>query len=82
MVYAQIWIVCAMAFVFGPMIPLMFPLALLGLFVLLTSLKLRIAYSVKRIPVYDQNINRVLVLSLGYLPLIYLLFAAQLYSNQ
>lgn len=79
--YATIWIICVMAFVFGPMIPLMFPMALLALMVLYAVVRLRVAYSVQRMPIYDQKANRSLLLALRYLPVVYCFMSAYLYSN-
>lgn len=51
--YATVWILCLMAFTFGPLMPLMFLFSLMGLLILYVTLRLRIAYSIKRVPSYD-----------------------------
>lgn len=76
------WILCLVAFTFGPMMPILFLYALLGLVVLYVTAKLRIAYSVRRLPKYDQKMNKTLLTGLYYMPAVYCLSAAWLYSNQ
>ena len=80
--YAQLYIICLLSFLFGPLMPLVFVYGLIGLAILYITLKLRLAYSVKMFPAFDQKMNRVIMFSLYYLPLAYTVVAAWLYSNQ
>lgn len=74
--YGQMWILCTIAFVFGCVIPMLFVVALAGLAILYLNLRLRIAYSVKRVPTFDHNANMGFILCLSSLALIYALGAA------
>ena len=47
-----------------------------------TTVRLRIAYSVKRFPSYDDSLNQWNMLWLKYCAIIYCLTAAKIYSNQ
>ena len=42
-----------MAFTFGPLIPILFPYCLLGIVIQYATIRLRIAYSVRRVPIYN-----------------------------
>ena len=64
------------------MIPVIFIYSLFGLLLLYITVKLRLAYSVRRVPSYDQKMNTTILLGMRYLPLVYTLIAAWLYSNQ
>ena len=50
----QVWIICLMAFAFGPFMPIMFIYGALGMLIHYITIRLRIAYSVKRIPKYKK----------------------------
>lgn len=50
---AQIWIICLMAFAFGPFMPMMFIYGALGILIQYVTMRLRIAYSVRRVPKYN-----------------------------
>ena len=62
--------------------PICFVFGLIGLVILYVTLRLRIAYSVKRFPTYDQKMNRSTIMGMSYLPLVYSIVAAWLYSNE
>ena len=79
--YAQIYIINLMAFVFGPFLPVMFVYALLGMLVLEVTNRLRIAYSVKRFPKYDEKVNLWMMTNLKIMPFAYSLMAINTYSN-
>ena len=79
--YAQLWILVVMAFVFGPLIPMMFIYCFIGLLVLSVTNHLRLAYSVRREPNYNQKLNRSLLMSLYIGPISYCLVANIVYSN-
>ena len=79
--YAQLWILVVMAFVFGPLIPMMFIYCFIGLLVLSVTNHFRLAYSVRREPNYNQKLNRSLLMSLYIGPISYCLVANIVYSN-
>ena len=81
MQYAQIWIISLMAFLFGAMLPILFLYAFLGMLILYVTLRIRIAYSVRRFPNYNQKMSKCMLYVLRYCPLIYTIVAAWLYSN-
>ena len=80
--YAQIWILLSVAFIFGPAIPILFLLGFIGLLILDVTLRLRIAYSVRRFPIYDQKMNKSMIVAMRYLPVFFYIICAWLYSNQ
>lgn len=80
--YAQIWTILLVAFTFGPLMPIFFIYAFLGLFILDVTLRCRIAYSVRRFPIYDQKMNKAMLFGMRYLPLIYYINSSWFYSNQ
>ena len=53
---AQVWIIVLLAFVFGPSMPVIFIYSFFGLFILYITTRLRIAYSVRRFPNYDNKL--------------------------
>ena len=55
--YSYILNVCCIAFIFGPMLPMLFVSAFFSLTCLFTVEKLAMAYSYKRPPMYDSDIN-------------------------
>ena len=79
--YAQMWVICLITFTFGPMLPLMFPFACIGMIILYTTIRLRIAYSVRRFPNYDNKMNKAMIVCLRACPIIYCGISAWLYSN-
>lgn len=81
--YAQIWVLCMMAFLFGPLLPIMFLYGLLGFVVLYATNRIRVAYSVRRIPDYGDRMNKCMMYSLMiFPPMAYITVSAWLYSNQ
>ena len=71
-----------MAFLFGPMLPILFVYAFLGMLILYILLRVRLAYSVRRFPSYSQKQNKCMLYLLRYCPIIYTVVATWLYSNQ
>ena len=69
-------------FLFGPGIPILFPIALFGLIVLYVTNRLQLAYWHRRPPVYDYKMNKTTILMLNFGPLLYLMNGAWVYSNQ
>ena len=70
-----------MAFVYGPLMPMIFIYCFIGLLVLSITNHLRLAYSVRREPNYSQKLNRSLLMSLYIGPIGYCLVANVVYSN-
>lgn len=71
-----------MAFVFGPFLPVLFLYAFVGMIILDTTIRLRVAYSVKRFPKYSADINLYMLFLLRYFSLFYCVSAGAMYSNQ
>ena len=71
-----------MTFLFGAMLPILFVYAFLGMVILYVTLRVRIAYSVRRFPNYNPKMSNCMLSVLRYCPLIYTILAAWLYSNQ
>lgn len=80
--FAQIWIICMMAFVFGPLIPIIFVYALVGLIILYVQLRVGIAYNHRRVPSYDNRSVRRMISGLPVLAFIYGVISARVFSNQ
>lgn len=70
------------AFFFGPGMPLMFPIALAGLMFNLFTERIRMAYSYRKPPMYENSLNEKTLYALGYAPLLYFVMSAWLFSNQ
>jgi len=62
--------------------PIFFIYACLGLFILGVTMRLRIAYSVRRFPIYDQKMNKAMLVGMRYLPVLFYISAALFYSSQ
>ena len=80
--YAYIINVSCVTFLFGPAMPVLFPIAVLSLMVLFTTERLAMAYSYQKPPNYDATLNRTALEILYRTPLLYMFSAAWLYSNQ
>ena len=79
--YTQVWIICFMCFTFGPMVPLIFILGFFGMLIEYATIRLRIAYSLKKFPSFDNKMNSALLKCLRLCPIIYCITSAWLYSN-
>ena len=66
---------------FGPLLPQLFLYGFLGFIILDQTVRLRIAYSVKRFPKYDDSINQTTILLISYGAYLYALVGSWLYSN-
>jgi hypothetical protein len=69
-------------FLFGPGLPILFPIGLLSLICLYIVERLMVAYSYQKPPMYDSTINTTTLNLLYIAPLIYAFSAAWMYSNQ
>lgn len=80
--YAQIWTLSLMAFLFGPLLPSLFLYGFFGMLILDLTVRLRIAYSVKKFPRYDDSLNQWNLFWLRESAVFYLISASYVYSNQ
>ena len=69
-------------FLFAPGIPILFPIALVGMLILYATNRLCLAYFNRRPPVYDQKMNNTTLKLLGVAPLLYICMGAWVYSNE
>lgn len=79
--YATILTVVYVAALFGPMLPILFPISVLNLVILYFTERLMMAYSYKRPPMYDQTLNEVTINMLYTAPIIYCASCAWTFSN-
>ena len=80
--YAYILNVVYQTMLFGPGLPVLFPVALGSIFVLYVTEKLAVAYSYQKPPMYDSTVNRTTIRLLKISPVCYVVSAAWAYSNQ
>ena len=71
-----------LTFLFGPGMPLLFPIALLGIIFNYVSERIRMAYSYQKPPMYDSSLSQHTLRALLIAPVFYALMAAWLFSNQ
>ena len=69
-------------FLFGPGLPILFPIALFAMIVLYCTNRYALAYMNRKPPTYDYKMNRTAILLLGWAPTLYICMGAWLYSNQ
>ena len=62
--------------------PILFPIATAGLLINYLSERLRMAYSYQKPPMYDSTLSQSTLDLLTYAPILYLIMAAWLFSNQ
>lgn len=72
--YAQIINLIFVAFMHGMGLPLLFPLAALGIFILYIVDRLKMAYYYRQPPLYDASLNKATVYLLQYGPVLMLGF--------
>ena len=79
--YSFVMNVSFCAFLFGPCMPILFPIAWFAVFLQYTMERLMMAYSYRKPVMYDSEINRncLRMLSLG--PIVYIFSAAWTFSN-
>lgn len=70
------------AFLYGPGIPMMFPITLAGLCWNLFTERIRMAYSYKKPPMFDASLSQKTLEMLGYAPILYFVMSIWLFSNQ
>ena len=79
--YSQMLVITWVTFLFGPALPILFPIALLGVSILYATNRLTVAYWHRRPPVYDAKMNEITIELLGAAPLLYACVGAWIYSN-
>lgn len=80
--YAYLLNVVYVTMIFGPGMPILFPLALLSLVCLYVSERLMVAYSYIKPPMFDGTVNRTTLNLLYFAPILYAISAAATFSNQ
>ncbi len=68
-------------FLFAPGLPILFPIALIGITVLYVTDRLAIAYWCKKPPTYDTNISDATIQLIRFAPVMYVTMGGWLYSN-
>lgn len=71
-----------MTFLFGPGLPILFPIALMAMIILNITYRMELAYFCRAPPVYDNKMNKTVIEFLSTAPLLYMGMGAWLYSNQ
>jgi len=74
--------VLLMAFMFGPGIPIMFPMAFLYVVFNESCLRFQLAYQCRTPNKYSSEMNRALVRLCAFMPVIYSSFGLWMYSNR
>ena len=80
--YAYMITLTWVTFLFGPGIPILFPIALIGMINLYTTNQIMLAYVCKRPPTYDESMTITTIRLLKLAPLLYAMMGAWLFSNQ
>ena len=79
--YAYMITLTWVTMLFGPGIPILFPIALIGMINLYTTNQVMLAYVCKRPPTYDESMTITTIRLLKLAPLLYALMGAWLFSN-
>ncbi len=69
-------------FMFGPGLPILFPIGLFGLIMLYVTDRVSLAYLNRQPPVYDLKMNDTTIGMLKFAPILYMLVGSWVYSNQ
>jgi len=75
-------VIAWVTFLFAPGMPVLFPLALLGMILLYVTNRYQLAYQCQRPPVYDNSLNIMTLRLLNVAPALYVIYGAWLFSNQ
>ena len=67
---------------FGPMLPQLFFYGFIGMLVLGVIMRIRIAYTVRKFPKYDNSLNKSILLLLSSCVFIYAYTSILIYSNE
>jgi hypothetical protein len=68
-------------FLFAPGIPILFPIAMVGLLIQYTSDQYMLARAYKKPPVYDESMTKTALFVLKLAPFLYAIMGAWLFSN-
>ena len=79
--YSFVMNVSFCAFLFGPGMPILFPIAWFAVFLQYTMERLMMAYSYRKPVMYDSEINRNCLRMLSFGPVVYIFSAAWTFSN-
>lgn len=79
--YSWMLVITWVTFLFAPGLPILFPIALVGMIILYVTNRLSLAYYNKRPPVYDYKMTQTTLKMLGFAPILYVCVGAWLYSN-
>lgn len=74
--------VLLLAFMFGPGIPILFPMALIFVFVNENMVRYQIAYACNKPLKYSNNFIKILLRHCAFLPVLYSLIGIWMYSNR
>lgn len=80
--YAHMLTITWVTFLYGPGMPILFPIAFVGMCVLYVTDRIAMAYWNKKPPSYDSQMNDVTIRLLKIAPIMYVSYGAWLYSNQ
>ena len=80
--YAYMLTVVWITFLFGQLIPMLFPIGLIALIVLYLTDRLLLAYSYRAPPVYDRKMATLSIFMLQFATIMYVAIGAWVYSNQ
>ena len=80
--YAYMLTITWVTFLFGPGMPILFPIALMGLLIQYSSDQYMLAKQLRKPPVYDESMTKITVEVLKLAPFLYAMMGAWLFSNQ
>ena len=79
---SQSWLLCWLAFLFGPMLPVLFIYGLIGMLINDVVVRIRIAYTMRRFPKYNNSLNQINLIGLSLSIFSYIFSGVALYSNE
>ena len=78
-IYSQTNLLCVLAFMFGPMLPVLFIYGFIGFLINDIIVRIRIAYTIRRFPKYDDSLNQLYTISSSVI--FYAFTSITIYSN-
>lgn len=79
--HSRFMLICCVTFIYGPIFPILFPLAFCCFFARYTTERLKMAYSYKKPPNYNDSITVSTIKFLKYMPYLYLMSSITLLLN-
>jgi len=79
--YSAIMNMVFITFMYGAGLPILFPIALLGLFILYFTERLLVAYSYRQPPQFDEKLNKSTIEILKGAPVLYFMFGFWMFGN-